>query len=427
LLGVCLAISACAYPGSGGVYDYGMAASTAWVVATGINFICRYRTWSACANGSCGASADNFCASPAILACGSAGLTDGATVAYDGASDRFYYAGLLGGVCLSSAPAADPLAIDRAYFFTADQLQLPGLTDQPHIMVSDNKVAIVTNGSRFNDGRNFHSTTLVVRKQDILDNVGAHTAVVVHANVVTPSVTVGGGGALAWAQANGSSLTVGLITGVPGENGGINTTSAAMNMAGSASFSVANTPTPGGSVSAGDHPVLATSNVVLNFGAGNGQLWTTTRIDNKRGHFLEADRIRNLIPTFNPDIFDQRIIALPPGGSEFLCESLGVTPSGNALIGFASAGAGLNLSPWIVVWPNLGLVQTNPLQIDASQQVASSGFERLDFCPTGAAFPDALNPPQWYAGVGLRGDVVGSATTGWEDGMEALYFRDNQF
>ena len=420
VLGVGL-LAGCSYPGPGNGYDYGMAASAAWVVSTGNNNVCRNRTW--------GASPDNFCADSNVLGCGR-GINDGPTVVYDAGSDRFFYAAEAGGgLCVSAAPARDPLALDRAYFFTAAQMQQPNNLDQPHIAVSGNKIAVTINGSPTVNVNGQHSNTFVIRKQDVLDNVGAHTAVVVYAKIVTPSVIVGIGDSIAWVTSGEGStkMTIGLITGVPGENGGIATTSATVKLRGNAAAAIDNNPYPGGQVLSDDHEWGGTLNAVLNYSAVDGELWTTTRVDSRKGgHQLEVDRVSGIAPTFNPSIGQQIMVPLPPGGVDFDCESLGVTPAGAALIGFTSSGPTLNLTPYLVLWRGNGPF-TGPIPISPDNVYASTGLARLDFCPTGAAFPDGLRPGQWYAGVGLAADVAGAANNSFVDGRESVLIRDGLF
>jgi hypothetical protein len=352
------------------------------------------------------------------------GLNDGPTVAYDLDSDRFYYAGLTGsGICLSSATATDPLAIDRSYFFTADQVKQSFNLDQPHLVVSGNKVAITVLGSQRQTGP-LSSNTLVVALADVVAGGAVHIAVIQHAGVVTPSVTVGGGNPIAWVNSGvgNGRLTIGLITGVPGQNGGITTTSSSVDLKGTSAggFPVA---MPGGSVDPRDHFIYGGSETAVL--TAQGDLFVTTRVDNKFGHQLEVDHVYYVSPNFAPTVGQRALVPLPPGGDEFLCESLGVTPAGNAVVGFSSSGAGLNLTPFVVVWANHGTA-SGPIPVSANEVVGNTGTQRIDFCPYGAAFPDSplLHPGEWYAGVGLTANVTGAADNSFEDGRESVFLRD---
>jgi hypothetical protein len=64
LLVLTIPLAACRYPGPGTGYDYGMAASAAWIVSTGNNYVCRYRSW--------GNSPDNHCDDAFVVSCGRA-------------------------------------------------------------------------------------------------------------------------------------------------------------------------------------------------------------------------------------------------------------------------------------------------------------------------------------------------------------------
>src|SRR5262249_13162210 len=117
---------------------------------------------------------------------------------------------------------------------------------------------------------------------------------------------------------------------------------------------------------------------------------------------------------------------LPPGGTDFDCESLSTTQAGEVLVGFSSSGTTLNLTPYVVLWRNNSPIGT-PIPVSADQVFPSVGLRRIDFCPTGAWFPEGLRPGQDYACIGLNADVNAAATTSFEDGKEAVCTRDGLF
>lgn len=404
----------CTYPGSGNGYDFGMAASPGWIVNAGNNYVCRYRTW--------GSSPDNFCAMPQLLACGFSSVQDGPTVAYDTGSDWFFYGALAhSGLCLSVASAVDPLVIIRSYFFTADQLGIPFEPDQPHITVTGNKVGVVMNGENTSGGQT-HSITLVINKQDIIDNANLHTAIVTHNNIVTPAIVAGADNPVVfvWSKET-AKLTVGIITGVPG-HGDVSTSIHAVSLNGASTTGGVDPVPGGGTVFAGDHQFGGTLTAVLI----NGKLWTTTRVHNRKGQQLELDQLGTILPTFSPSIVRTAMVPLPPGGADFECESLGVTPVGNALVGFSTSGPTLNLTPYMVIWPKSGSF-SGPFNVAGDGGFDTAGNYRLDFCPVGAQFVDVIRTGQWWAGIGVNAPVLGTANNSFLDGKESIYVRDEQF
>jgi hypothetical protein len=305
------------------------------------------------------------------------------------ATGRFIFAAQVGlDVCVSTVNDGAPGVVEQSCLLPGAKFGVSGNPDQPHVVASDNKVAVMLDDF---GPTSVHTDTLVLPIGDVLDGSCAHTQVVTHADQVRPVIAVGSGDSIFWLKiGGGQNILVGRITGVPGQNGGITTASAAVTLY---------------------DTTLSTAGVYT-----SGYLETVTLEPNA----VELVELAGVdAPTFAPTIGQRGGFRPPATGVDFSWDarlalfSVSATPSRRIVAGFLSAGL-----PWFVALTPSGLV--GPLVVDTH---AVHTLSRVDFLPVGAAFPDALHPGEWYAGVGWT-DVTDHQPS--LQGQHSAFFRDGQ-
>lgn len=410
-----LLTAGCQYPGPPGAFDYWAAASPSWVVQVSNGFVCRDQTTQPEPNNR------GMCVAWSYLGCGVEPSTD-PIVAYDPTAGRFWYAVLatpLGGpatICLSSG--FDPFVLDRAYRVPATAFGITDL-DRPQLAVSASKVAVATVDL---EHAKTPVRTLVLSKADLIAGVAPHSALIKYGDFVTLATVIGSDDPLAWVRPMGKGADVGLITGVPGINGGIRTTSKLVTGTNAGGEPVSDAPVvslpAGGGMQEGRGLLLpSTAQAVVRDGRGAGMdLWLLTRTLRNGARELALARVAGLTPTFAPRLDSADAIGLPPGAEFFFTPSLGVEDQGkHALVGFTGAGAALSPTPFLLGKVN-GVAGVGPTVAQAIGTPVN-GFVRVDYSPTGAQFTIGTVR---FAGVAWEG--LGANIPGVLDGRTATFY-----
>jgi hypothetical protein len=309
-------------------------------------------------------------------------------------------------VCLTSAPDATPLALDRRYEFLDSLFHTNWpVADQPHLAVSDDKIGITLDD--FASPITTHTLVLAMAEVAAGQPAGAlHHAVVDHGGRVRLATSISPETHLFWTRVGADqTIQIGRIRGVPGA-GGITTESVAKTYAGSTNQTAA---------------------VV-----DGGRLITATEVNRQAVTFAVFDQLDG---PFAPHTGQHATVSIPPlktdnhaclpvecngpcplFGAVVQQLSLSMTRRGAVMLGFVSGAA-----PYLVTWNLASNAITGPGVLDT--YLYQSDECRRDFVPVGAAFADALHPGATFAGVGW-GDGTSVWWNGFSFGQHALYLRD---
>jgi hypothetical protein len=389
---VVLALAAgCAYTGPVGIFDFSSATSLEWLVSVTNHQSCRQRPWdSISAFAGNRESQSRQCRDLGFMDCGQGSPAGDPEVIYDETANRFWYVSMppsRHGACLSSAPAADPWAVDRQIFLRDTQFG-SDLVDRIMVAASSNKVAVsIWNQALINPGSPdaFKRITLVLNKAEFLNGQGVHTARIVHDlpgesfSRVQLVPSIGTGGEIAWFTMDVGRVKIGMITGVPG-HGDVNTMSTALNRPWtSPGFNThfVGTPVPGTSVDVRYGP-----RAVLEHGSqGAITLWVAERISVNGRWAVGLEHYNNLGPTFNPQITMYRTF---PSQGHQICPSLAVGSDNRALLSWTLVDTN--------VWPTIEMVAVR-LNGQVQRQAPMAGTPgffasgpRVDYCPQGARY-----------------------------------------
>jgi hypothetical protein len=344
-------------------------------------------------------------------------LTDGPSIVWSALYQRFFYATWNAAqVCLTSAPAATPFNVDRSYVLPTSHW-ITNNPDQVHITASSNKIAMT-----LDDTATGTTHTLVIPMADVLAGVlQPHENVILHGGKVRPVVAIGGDdGAIFWTRLGaGPTVVIGRITGIPGQNGGITTSSTSYTVGPAADSSVRGVYVNGhvylGIASRVARVVtLADINGVNTFAAS---LEATPGIGDS-GPIIDSDVDATMatIAAVSREVSCFVSPGLAPGFgyADWPAISVSGTPNGRIVVGFVAA----NAVPWFAALTPTRLI-CQPVDTDVYSTVPG----RIDFLPIGAAFPDpdAAHPGEWYAGVGWIDN-----TNRWHyvPGQHAAFLRD---
>ncbi len=316
---------------------------------------------------------------------------------YDPGTDRWFFTQMDGAVTannhklidLAISQGATPLTPYACYQLDV-QDSFSGLSDQPRLTVTGNKVAITT--QQFSTTAS-PSATLIINKSDAVAAVGLHTSTLFENSTdFRPARNVTGDDPVFLVGAHGANtLRVRIVTGVPG-NGDVTTSYRDVPVG----YNV-----DGGAPAMSDpygHTIVSGSVPTMHAAEVYGVAWVTTETNNGAGvGAVGLAEFTGLLPTFLPDIFQQFLIYPPdyPYGTSIGCATVTATASQDVVVGFSAASALHFLSAYMTgrhLTDPIGTLR--PITLVAQGVAPSPGETRLDYC-------DAVTAPDlktlWFA------------------------------
>jgi hypothetical protein len=406
LLALGVLLAGCEYPGPGigGSFDFSAAASLTRVVGVSNHWGTAYRTWDPLYYNGTGRILTGEQLQMDVTGvlypsiCGL--VADGMVVVHSNATHRFFYVGTTTAtICLASAPDDQPFQIDRRYNFSNNDF-LGSFMDQPHLIVTGDKIIISEDDVLNNQPGNMH--VMVLSLADVVNNAPPPLArrIVLFSwgSMLAPVIDDDAGNYDAFVLEKGpnAQITITRIRGLPG-SGNVRFATDTLGVGG---------------------PQDEIAGVVA-----GGYLWTAALHTNDGA--VELHRVGGLMAPDGAgyhanDTGGARTAGgywMEYRGSNNRRLSLSASPRGHVAVGWTVRGV-----PYLGLWTFNGC-WTGAVPENTDVYSTSSG--RRDFMPAGLSFFDArAEVLQWWTGVGW-----GDATNRWtfSNGLHTLFLRDDQF
>ncbi len=350
-------------------------------------------------------------------------------VQYDSVSGRWFFTQLAGtvapnnpcgtsAVCLSVSTGTSPAPPYVQWYFDKSLFASTAVgVDQPRLSFTGNKVAISATTCGVGE-----SATLILNKADLLAGQAVHTTVTHCCTFSHPARNLPGyNGLYEVGNPDGqshSTLRIFVTTGVPGA-GGVTTAYVDIPVG----YDVFD-PQPHTRAPDGWDVGFATPR---NFhSAFNGALWALTNGENASGvPRLSLSEFGNLIPTFNPVLFQTMHQYAPDQGGGIGCEALAITAADDVVVGFDTVSSSRYISAYFTGRRHYDALNTirAPVAVQAGSQPireASHPTQRLDYCSADTDSNGVVYSVLQY-------DGVSASTFGGAAFAEVFFFDPTQF